>query len=229
MRNDFYKFPSTPHLALLGDVEIRSDKVMTESERAGFLQHELVIEEKVDGANLGISFDTRGNLRVQNRGSYLHLPYQGEWKKLSNWLNYRSESFFDILLDRYILFGEWCYAQHSISYDSLPDWLLGFDVFDKRNRRFLSISRRNAMFSDLSIVKVPFIAKGKFTLQEIEGLLSKSQLGDHPAEGLYLRFDRGDWLEQRAKLVRPRFIQGIVAHWSRSGIKANQLSHQTWA
>ncbi len=39
----------------------------------------------------------------------------------------------------------------------------------------------------------------------------------------YLRFDQGDWLEQRAKLVRPAFIQSIGGHWSRSGITANRL------
>ena len=28
VKDDFFKFPSTPHLALLGDVEVRGDKVM---------------------------------------------------------------------------------------------------------------------------------------------------------------------------------------------------------
>ncbi len=58
MKGGFFKFPSTPHLALLGDVEIRGDKVMSELERAEFLCHEFAVEEKVDGANLGISFDS---------------------------------------------------------------------------------------------------------------------------------------------------------------------------
>ena len=74
MRDNFFKFPSTPHLALLGDVDIRGDKVMSEHERDEFLGHELVVEEKVDGANLGISFDSNGNIRAQNRGAYLPLP-----------------------------------------------------------------------------------------------------------------------------------------------------------
>ena len=52
-----FKFPTTPHLTILGDIQIRDDKVMTESERNEFIQHEIIVEEKVDGANLGISFD----------------------------------------------------------------------------------------------------------------------------------------------------------------------------
>lgn len=84
MIEDYYKFPSTSHLAILGTNVVRNDKVMSERERNDFLNHELVIEEKVDGANLGISFDSLGNVRLQNRGSYLHAPYSGQWKKLGS-------------------------------------------------------------------------------------------------------------------------------------------------
>ncbi len=52
MKDDFFKFPSTPHLATLPGVDIRGDKVLSESERDAFLKHGLVVEEKVDGANL---------------------------------------------------------------------------------------------------------------------------------------------------------------------------------
>ncbi len=67
MSEDFFKFPTTPHLATLPNVEVRGDKVLSPSERDEFLQHALTIEEKVDGANLGISFDKEGNVQFQNR------------------------------------------------------------------------------------------------------------------------------------------------------------------
>lgn len=223
MKNDYFKFPSTPHLAIYGNTEVREDKVMSEAEQAEFLQHELVVEEKVDGANLGISFDHEGNLRAQNRGSYLHIPYSGQWKKLAEWLSPRIDELFEQLTDRYILYGEWCYVQHSIVYDSLPDWFLGFDVFDKDAEKFFSYYRRNEMFNALGIFRVPFIQQGHFTISELKNLVSQSQTSSHPAEGIYLRYDEGDWLEQRAKLVRPNFIQAIEKHWSRSTIKPNRL------
>lgn len=47
---------------------------MSDSECGEFLRHELVVEEKIDGANLGISFDNSGNFQAQNRGSYLQFP-----------------------------------------------------------------------------------------------------------------------------------------------------------
>lgn len=229
MKDDFFKFPSTPHLALLGDIEVRGDKVMSESDRNDFLRHEVVVEEKVDGANLGISFDAEGNIRAQNRGAYLHLPSSGQWKKLAEWLAPRTDELFEQLTDRYILFGEWCYAQHSVVYDRLPDWFLGFDIYDKSTARFFSCTRREEIFEAIGISKVPKIGRGHFTFTELSELLSQSQLSDKPAEGLYLRFDQGDWLVQRAKLVRPAFIQLVERHWSRSGIKVNRLEMETRA
>lgn len=224
MKDDFFKFPSTPHLATLAGVDIREDKVLSESERDECLLHELVIEEKVDGANLGISFDSEGNVRAQNRGAYLHLPGSGQWKKLGDWLAPRTDTLFEHLSDHFILFGEWCYAKHSVFYDSLPDWFLGFDVYDKRFGRFLSSERRDALLMEMRIVQVPVIARGHFAYMEILKLLSASKLSDQPAEGLYLRFDQGDWLAQRSKLVCPAFIQSVEQHWSRAAIKPNRLS-----
>ena len=229
MKDDFLKFPSTPHLATLGDVDIRGDKVMSEAERNAFLKHELVVEEKVDGANLGISFDSEGNIRAQNRGAYLHLPSTGQWKKLAEWLAPRTDALFEQLTDRYILFGEWCYAQHSVVYHRLPDWFLGFDIYDKSTDLFFSCTRRDEIFRTISISQVPRVDHGHFTLSELSELLSQSQITDKPAEGLYLRSDQGDWLVQRAKLVRPAFIQSVKQHWSSSGIKANRLEMETRA
>lgn len=224
MKNDFFKFPSTAHLAVLADINIRSDKVLSETACLEFLRHTLVVEEKIDGANLGISFDTEGNYLLQNRGAYLQIPASGQWKKLEQWLNPKIDILFEILADRYILFGEWCYAQHSVFYNCLPDWFLGFDLYDKQTRKFLSTVHRNKKFSKMQISPVPFIAKEQFVFSELLTLLSQSKVSDQLAEGIYLRLDQGDWLLQRAKLVRPSFIQSVGEHWSRSAIKVNQLN-----
>ena len=174
--------------------------------------------------HLGISFDSEGNIRAQNRGSYLQIPYSGQWKKFDKWLVPRTEILFDNLTDQYILFGEWCYAQHSVFYDRLPDWFLGFDIYDKKNSRFLSSYYRNELFEKMQITQVPTIASGVFSFAEISNFLSKSKFSNQPAEGLYLRFEVDGWLTQRAKLVRSTFSQSINQHWSRSVIKPNQLS-----
>nr|WP_319495301.1 RNA ligase family protein [uncultured Desulfobacter sp.] len=139
----YFKFPSTPHLIVLGGNQVREDKVLTKESRNIFLKNQLIVEEKIDGANLGISFDQDGTLILQNRGAVLSPPYTGQWQKLKRWLSIHMEKLFDHLHDRYILFGEWCFAKHSIGYNKLPDYFLGFDVFDKKNDKFLSFDLRN--------------------------------------------------------------------------------------
>ncbi|GBC60829.1 DNA ligase [Desulfonema ishimotonii] len=228
MEGHFYKFPSTPHLAVLKGNSVRGDKVLTDAEQHTFLRKKIIAEEKADGANLGISFDSSGNLVLRNRGTLIRPPYSGQWKKLSEWLPSRLDTFFDGLTDRLILFGEWCYARHSVEYNRLPDWFLGFDIFSKKEGRFFCVLRRNTLLRELKVVPVPEISQGIFTIAELQSLMSASQLGNRPAEGLYLRLDQGDWLKQRTKLVRPEFVQSIGEHWSRSAITPNRLAKRPY-
>lgn len=221
----FYKFPTTPHLADLGNNLIRTDKVFTTSEKDFFLKHEICVEEKVDGANLGISFDSNGKLLVQNRGELLHFPYTGQWKKLSEWITPKIDRLFDVLTNRYILFGEWCYAQHSIYYTQLPDWFLAFDVYEKSSQFFLSLPQRDIILKKIQINHVPFIKRGVFSFNELIKTMGQSQLTEGPAEGIYLRFDKQNWLQQRAKLVHPHFTQSIDTHWTKQGIKPNRIDY----
>jgi ATP-dependent RNA circularization protein (DNA/RNA ligase family) len=223
MSDLFFKFPSTPHLAALGGNRIRNDKVLSRVNRNAFLKNRLIVEEKIDGANLGISFNGQGNLILQNRGSILSQPYSGQWTKLDWWLPPRLEILFDHLHDRYILFGEWCFAKHSLGYDRLPDYYLGFDLFDKTSKQFFPFDLRNQMFERMNISSVPFIKRGAFSLLQLERLMGNSRFSDDPAEGIYLRHDGDNWLKQRAKLVKAKFIQTIDVHWSRKTITQNQI------
>ena len=144
-------------------------------------------------------------------------------KKLEDWLAVRVDSLFENLTDRYILFGEWCYAQHSIYYERLPDWFLGYDVYDKLHGRFLSSTRRDHLCGKTRIIRVPVLDRGRYLLSDLLKLPVQSQLTDQPAEGLYLRYDQGKWLVKRAKLVRPEFIRLAEKHWSRKAIRPNRL------
>lgn len=74
----FYRFPHTPHLAWLGVGEPRDDKVLPASEAEALLARDVVVEEKLDGANLGFSIAGDGRLQAQNRGQYLQAPLSGQ-------------------------------------------------------------------------------------------------------------------------------------------------------
>ena len=96
--SDFFRFPHTPHLAWLGEGEPRDDKVMAKADVAAFLACDVVVEEKVDGANLGLSLSPEGELRAQNRGQYLHPPYAGQFARLAEWLSTHAETVRDALI-----------------------------------------------------------------------------------------------------------------------------------
>jgi ATP-dependent RNA circularization protein (DNA/RNA ligase family) len=222
---EYLRFPRTSHLAWLGNGAPRDDKVLSLEDAAEFLSHSVAVEEKVDGANIGISLSDDDELRVQNRGSFLSWSFlHPQFKPLPRWIGTHRRILTDCLGANLILFGEWCYATHSLQYTRLPDWFLAFDVYDRAVGKFWSVERRNALATKMGLATVPLLARGKFNTVNIKRLLGPSRLTDGPAEGIYLRWDRGDFLERRAKLVRAEFTQAITEHWSRAAIRPNQLS-----
>lgn len=226
--SDFFRFPHTPHLAWLGEDSPRDDKVLSPGETADLLAGEVVVEEKLDGANLGISVSGNGTLRVQNRGQYLEPPFRGQFSRLSSWLDAHRGPLVSALDHQLILFGEWCAARHSIPYRRLPDWFVVFDVYDTAAGRFWSTPRRNSLASQLGMPVVPCIFSGSSSLASLKTLLADqhSAFAAGPMEGIVIRREDRDWLIDRAKLVRAEFTQAIDDHWSRRGIEWNALGFQ---
>lgn len=221
----FFRFPHTPHLAWLGQGSPRDDKVLSPSDADETLNEEVVVEEKIDGANIGFSVETSGIFRMQNRGQYLEPPFSGQFARLASWLVPHRESLVAALGQNLILFGEWCAARHSLGYDKLPDWFLAFDVYDREAQRFWSTRRRNDFVAQLGISAVPAVLEGRTTLASLKQLLTTEATphGDGPMEGIVVRQEDDDWLKERAKLVRADFTQAITEHWSRRKIEWNKV------
>jgi hypothetical protein len=110
-----------------------------------------------------------------------------------------------------------------VSYDSLPDWFLLFDVYDRRQRRFWSRVRRDEWARNAGLWTVPLVASGVLSLPALKRLPVGSRLGRMPAEGVYLRWDDGDWLVARAKFVQPGWVMAGDEHWSSGALKTNRL------
>jgi hypothetical protein len=224
MAETLYKFPSTPHLLWLGGGSVRDDKVLTHVEMEAFLSGPVVVEEKIDGANLGISFDQTGKMRLQNRGNWLEGKLSGQWESLRGWAAKRLTVLRSVLPENHIVFGEWCYATHSVHYNDLPDWFLLFDVYDTVAEKFWNGARRNELAAAAGLAVVPQIAQGRFTLDQVRLMLDgKSAFSNEPIEGIYFRREHGNWLTARAKLVGPGFTQAIAEHWSKKQLLRNRL------
>lgn len=223
--DEFFRFPHTPHIAWLGTGMPRDDKVLAPHEAAHLLSGPVVVEEKLDGANLGLSLAPDGNLRAQNRGQYLVEPYSGQFSRLPSWLGAHRAALTQSLSPELILFGEWCAAKHSLHYEALPDWFVVFDVYDRAAGRFWSSERRNAFTRELGLVSVPELLRGESDMQGLITLLreARSRYRTGPPEGIVIRRDAGDLCEARAKLVRAEFTQTIAEHWSSRGLVWNRV------
>ncbi len=220
---DFVKFPRTPHLYWLGEGVPRGDKLLAVEDAEDLLRRPVVVEEKVDGACIGISLDPTGGLRVQSRGTYLLPGSHAQFAPLWSWLAARDEALRAALGMTLVLFGEWCYAQHSVAYDLLPDWFLAFDIYDRGAGLFWSRVRREELAAHTGLATVPLLGTGHFDRTGLEQEMSRSRLGTGPMEGLYLRWEDGPWLVVRAKLVRPGWVPHDEVHWAHQPLVPNRL------
>ncbi len=229
--DNFFRFPHTPHIAWLAEGGTRDDKVLSPAEAQALLAGEVVVEEKLDGANLGFSLGAHGELRVQNRGQYLTESYTGQFSRLPAWLAQHGEVLTAVLRPELMLFGEWCAAKHSLDYTHLPDWFLVFDVYDGAQKKFWSVRRRNVFAKKINLETVPKMKCGKLSLADLKILLTTqpSKFRNGSLEGIIIRKESESWCEARAKLVRPDFTQAIGEHWRNRGMVWNQLHRNKYA
>ncbi|TPX57211.1 hypothetical protein PhCBS80983_g03979 [Powellomyces hirtus] len=230
-----HKFPRTRHLLNLG-AATRDDLVLSHADVAGFLNtadgSNLAFEEKVDGANLGISIDAGDfTFKVQNRSHYVSSKSHAQFKKLDKWLEDHSPDLRSVLIPGHtILFGEWLYATHSIPYQCLPDTFLIFDLYDVPNDRFFSRASLAEKLAPTSLQQVPPIdiptssSSGIINTAMLKAVATttQSKFYDGIIEGVYIRRERDGWLIDRAKIVRNDFIAGNE-HWNRGGVQPNGI------
>lgn len=200
----------------------------------------LVVEEKLDGANAGLGFTADRQLRLQSRGHYLTGGYrERHFDLFKSWAAAHAAVLWDLLGARFVVYGEWLFAKHTVFYDCLPHYFLEFDVFDRERGEFLSTRRRHEMLGGSPLVSVPVLWRGATpALAELRSLIAPSlyktatwrdrlaegaaaaaqdphriALETDPsdaAEGLYLKVEDDERVTDRLKLVRASFLTSVV-------------------
>lgn len=233
------KYPRTQHIEgsrlQAGDEDLKN--VRFEEIRGKFV----VLEEKVDGANSGISFDESGRLRLQSRGHYLSGGYgERQFDLFKRWAGCFQTELYQVLGTRYIMYGEWLYAKHTVFYDALTHYFMEFDIFDKERKRFLSTARRKELLSACSFVEpVRILFEGRLDrLEELTSYLGKSQFkspccqqvleercraaglsydlaakqsdSTDLMEGIYIKVEDEEQVTGRYKYVRSTFLNTIL-------------------
>lgn len=222
------KFPRTKHIVNLGAMA-RDDLLMDKIDIETIIKGEIVVEEKIDGANLGLRLNPSTNqIIAQNRSHYVCSTSHPQFKKLDQWIESNKQDLLSILGGgNYIIYGEWLYSKHSINYTKLPDYFIMFDLYDANTKTFFSRNYVEKLLEKTKINLVPLIFKGKTTLDELKSLAqkTKSRFYDGIVEGVYIRsFDKTDpnKLKHRAKIVRADFISGDE-HWTKGKQTLNNI------
>lgn len=249
------KYPRTTHLFDSGGSSTTVDDLVLpdlDSISSVFCNgtNTVIVEEKVDGANLGISLCPFTNrILVQNRSHYISQGEHAQFSRIPAWIEQHREALMQILEGgNKLLYGEWLAAKHSIPYRKLPGYFVAFDLYDKRREHFYSRKRFHSSLKDSNIPVVPVITTRTFAQfkgqkqasdnlrQELIRLLdtkSAFRIDDGTVEGIVLRVDNssttkhgvaGDWLEQTFKVVRPDFIRGCGgSHWTARQLEKQQV------
>src|SRR5436190_7537353 len=143
-RDDFIKYPRTPHL--FGSKGTDDDKHLGRKESEAFIADEsLIVEEKLDGTNVGIHFTPRGRMVLQCRGHEITEGMHPQYDLFKQWTSVKRPVLEAMLGSRFILYGEWLYAKHSVHYRALPHYFFEFDLYDKDAAQFLALATRLQM------------------------------------------------------------------------------------
>jgi len=237
------KYPRTHHLE--GSRLQEGDEDLNQVPFSSVFGRNIVIEEKIDGANSAISFDGDGNLLIQSRGHYLHGGYrERHYNLLKQWATENQDIFFDQLGARYIMYGEWMYAKHTVYYDALPDYFMEFDIYDRERGVFLDTPTRRSFTEPMGIVSsVPVLGSGIYRSKEsilsyighsnyitedhLENLKKTAERLDQDVErvlretdpsttmeGLYIKVEEEGIVKERLKFVRAGFLQCVLSSQS---------------
>src|SRR5438067_13555828 len=166
-----HKYPRTHHLE--GSRLQPGDEDSQSVPFAALAGRSLVIEEKLDGANAGMSFDEAGRLWLQSRGHFLTGgSREKHFDRFKRWASTHTDALRAALGQRFILYGEWLYAKHTVFYDRLPHYFLEFDVLDTETGAFLATDERRALLGGKPVASVPVLHTGRCRdLAEVASLL----------------------------------------------------------
>ena len=156
---ELHKYPRTPHLqgSRLQPGDSNADQVRYHELHGQWL----VVEEKLDGANAGISFSSAGELLLQSRGHYLTGGgRERQFNLFKQWAVAHERWLLERLEDRYVLFGEWLHKKHSVFYDQLPHYFCEFDIWDRAQGLYLSTAARRYLLQDGPVLSVPVLHEG---------------------------------------------------------------------
>jgi hypothetical protein len=207
----------------------KGKKCLEEDEVKALLEGHVTMDEKIDGGVLGLAWD---GLRPLVVGKHSMVNYDLSSKKfygLREWIYDNYNRISEIPLG-WVVYGEWVRREHHIPYDGLPNYFVGFDVFDGTIRHgFLNHVDRSIFLYDIGFAEVPFVYSGTnlgiediiCITEGVGGVSNRSRFNSKEIiEGLVIRNDNG----LIGKYVRREFMDSIEENILNLPLVENKLA-----
>jgi hypothetical protein len=226
-------YPRTHHLCHNPNAQ-RTDLICSEKECAIiFDNEETYIEEKVDGASLGICYyednpiiRNRNNFLQKGKTGHLRTPAKLQFASIWNWFYeniHKFEKLNNLVGFEVALYGEWMVALHSCSYDKLPDYLIAYDLYDWEKDKFYNTGLARKYLTECGFTVPKLLHHGKINSWEQfdNWCKEKSEFSTTDLrEGCYVKVCDKFHITDRFKIVRKDFIQGAM--WSDRQLTKNK-------
>lgn len=182
----------------------------------------IVITEKMDGSNTSLEAD--GCYARTHAGAPTHASFDG-LKALHANIRYK-------IPQRVQLFGEWCYAQHSISYSELPGYFMLFNVRELLEKPFwASWAEVKLWAEEIEVPTVPVLFEGSVQSEDklkelVESFMNQPSACGGIREGVVVRyameFSEDQFSACVMKCVRANHVQ-TSDHWKDQEIIRQKL------
>ena len=193
------------------DVHDLLQEVWAPAEISEWLLHPVVVEEKLDGANVSIWWE-QSQLQVASRGGPDAMDRGGQLGPLRSMVNAGYGQFPPLLQNGLVLYAEWLWLTHTVRYNQLVDYLVVLDFWHP-NEGFVALRERDRLSREQGLVVPPRLFDGVLGSEDsLVKLMGRSRLGTELTEGVVLRRDDG----QRCKVLRPGFVRADDADIGRS-------------
>jgi ATP-dependent RNA circularization protein (DNA/RNA ligase family) len=226
-------FPRTKHLPIEPNAQ-RDDLVASQDELGLLLQtNKAIIEEKIDGSNCGIIVSGDYPI-IRNKNHILNKNYTGnrgtpakaQFSPIWTWF-YRNKEKFERLNEivgyEVGVYGEWMFAKHVIYYDLLPDLFIAYDIYDAKNKYFLSPKVTRSILIEAGFSVVPLLAEDVDL--SVDKLLSlrngKSEFSNETREGIYIKVHDDTKIINRYKMVRADYTTD--ENWNKKALVKNKV------
>lgn len=204
------KYGRTYHLPISPGAT-SDDKVMATLD--GLMVGDLLITEKMDGENT----------TIHRRGSHARSP-DSRYHPSRDWIKAFAAGIQPQLADGERVVGENLYARHSVGYNDLRSYFLGFawTIDDEVQSWDLTQTR----FEELGIVPVPTLYRGPYKAGLFEE--TAASLDRARQEGFVVRiadaFPEAEMSVRMGKYVRSGHVQSET-HWMQSELIPNRLAN----